>query len=140
MERIYHTWDKWECYPSGLYDEKSCGNLPKNSEEKMYADFLSNSDLFADYADIIITEWKHSCEHNLTNEGMNRIAWIGQASACYALGLPNKFRTGFNLLSEEQQFTANNIALDAINKWMEANGNETINMEGVASKTVANQY
>jgi len=23
MTRIYHTWDKWECYPAGFYDNKA---------------------------------------------------------------------------------------------------------------------
>jgi hypothetical protein len=53
---------------------------------------------------------------------MNRIAWLGQASLCYATGIPSTYRTGFHLLNEEQQEKANNIALEYLNKWLISNG------------------
>lgn len=36
----------------------------------------------------VIKEWKHSCEHNLTNTEQNRKAWLGHAACAYALGFP----------------------------------------------------
>jgi hypothetical protein len=52
---------------------------------------------------------------------MNRIAWLGQAAMCYATGIPSKYRNGFNLLTEEQQQKANEIALIYLNKWLKKN-------------------
>ena len=86
MNRIYHTWDKWECYPAGFYDEKPKFKATKEELELMYADFLRNSTRFKAAAMRVIGEWKNSCEHYLSNENMNRIAWIGQASACIEIG------------------------------------------------------
>ena len=60
---------------------------------------------------------------------MNRIAWLGQAAACYSLGIPAEFRGGFSLLSEEQQSEANNIALTYLNRWMEANGRPPVTLD-----------
>jgi hypothetical protein len=77
----------------------------------------------------VITEWKHSCEHYLTNVAMNRIAWLGQAAVCYAHGIPNTFRGGYYLLTAEQQTAANETALVALNKWLVANKRETVSME-----------
>ncbi len=64
---------------------------------------------------------------------MNRIAWLGQASACYALGLPHIFCGGFNLLSLVQQNKANEIALVYLNKWLAKNGRDASSMETALS-------
>lgn len=31
VERIYHPWDKWECYKAGFYEEKT---LDENKEKE----------------------------------------------------------------------------------------------------------
>ena len=41
---------------------------------------LSSEDLTRENMMRVISEWKYSCEHNLTNESLNRIAYIGQAA------------------------------------------------------------
>ena len=77
----------------------------------------------------VITTWVHSCEHYLTNTAMNRIAWLGQASMCYATGIPSKYCSGFNLLTDEQQEEANLVALDALNDWLLENALDPVTME-----------
>lgn len=129
-QRIFHTFDKWECYKAGFYATSVPGKTATECEQ-LYAEFLRNDAKFIAACDRVILEWKHSCEHYLTNTAMNRIAWMGQAAACISERLPNKYCSGFNLLSDEEQDRANNIALDAINKWMQANGREPLSM-GVA--------
>ena len=81
----------------------------------------------------IIAEWKYSCEHYLTNKAMNRIAWLGQAALCYSKGISAEFRGGFNLLTKTEQDTANEIALEYLNKWLSNNGYAAVNMEDAIS-------
>ena len=131
-DRIYHTFDKWECHKAGFYASKKQG-MTSEECEKAYAEFLSNSNLFAETLEKIISEWKHSCEHYLTNKSMNRIAWLGQAAMCYATGIPSKFCSGFNLLTKEQQDEANNIALTYLNKWLVANNRNEVNIDEALS-------
>jgi ParB-like chromosome segregation protein Spo0J len=126
--RIFHTHDKWECYRAGFY-ASSLEGVTKTQAEEAYRDFLGDSALFADALEGVIGTWTHSCEHYLTNIAMNRIAWLGQAAACYALGLPAVFRSGFYLLTEAQQTTANELALVYLNRWLEANGRAAVTME-----------
>lgn len=76
----------------------------------------------------VISEWKHSCEHYLTNKAMNRIAWLGQAALCYKYGIPSEFRGGYGLLTESQQQAADEAALRALNNWMERNGRAPVAM------------
>lgn len=131
-DRIFHTYDKWECHKAGFYAGKKEG-ITKEQGEKMYADFLSNDDKFRAGLDGVISEWKHSCEHYLTNRSMNRIAWLGQAAMCYSEGVPSIYCSGFNLLTEEQQQHANDIAHEYLNKWLSANDRNEIDIEEALS-------
>jgi len=131
-KRIFHTYDKWECYKAGFYASQKEG-VTKEDGEKMYQEFLSDLPRFENAAEKVITEWKHSCEHYLTNKAMNRIAWIGQAAMCYETGLPNAYCSGFYLLSEQQQHDANLVAFKILNKWLSANNRPEIEIEEALS-------
>jgi ParB-like chromosome segregation protein Spo0J len=131
-DRIFHTFDKWECFKAGFYAQKKEG-MTHEQCEIAYAEFLSNDERFTDALNKVITEWKHSCEHYLTNKAMNRIAWLGQASMCYATGVPSKYCSGFNLLSQEQQDHANELALNALNKWFVNNNRPEISIDEALS-------
>lgn len=97
IKRIFHTWDKWECYPAGFY-ENSINGKTKDEFEEIYKNFLSDLNKFETALNRVLSEWKNSCEHYLSNEKMNRIAWLGQASLCIETGIPSSFRTGYFLL------------------------------------------
>ncbi|MFA6990293.1 MAG: hypothetical protein WC197_09510 [Candidatus Gastranaerophilaceae bacterium] len=141
MKRIYHTWDKWECYPAGFYDNKPKDKtLTVDDCKKKYAEFLSDIPMFEAAMQSILLEWKHSCEHYLSNENMNRLAWLGQAAMCYANGIPSQFRGGFYLLTEEQQKKADESALKFLNKWLVKRGESSLTIEEAQSKTEANLY
>lgn len=140
MERIYHTWEKWECYPAGFYEDDCKVPMDKKAAEEAYRDFLGSPSKFKAALERVIAEWHHSCEHYLSNDRMNRIAWLGQASACIALGIPSCFRGGFNLLSEKKQTEANKLALWALNKWLVARGEKRLTLAQAQSKTEPNLY
>jgi ParB-like chromosome segregation protein Spo0J len=131
-DRIFHTWENWECHKAGFYKSKFEGHTEEQCEQ-MYADFLSNDSKFREALNGVISEWKNSCEHYLTNKAMNRIAWLGQASMCYATGVPSKYCAGFNLLSEEEKLIANNTALEYLNIWMKNNNRNHCSIEEAMS-------
>ena len=127
-ERIFHTYDEWECEKAGFYKQKVDGMTAEQCKTA-YRDFLSDLDRFRAAANSVIEEWVNSCEHYLTNFAMNRIAWIGQAAMCYETGIPSKFCSGFNLLTDEQKEAANEVALDVLNDWLLQQGREPVGME-----------
>jgi len=131
-ERIFHTFEKWECHKAGFYASKKEGMTAEQCENA-YAEFLSNDDKFRDALSGVINNWVNSCEHYLTNKAMNRIAWLGQAAMCYATGIPSKYCAGFNLLTHEQQEKANETALEFLNIWMQKYGRQPITMEEALS-------
>ena len=141
MKRIFHTWDKWECYPAGFYENK-----PENKQltddqcRQLYATFLRDIPMFEASMQSILLAWPRSCEHYLSNEKMNRIAWLGQASVCYAHGIPAIYSSGFQLLTDLEKETANNSALKFLNKWLEKRGEKPVPL-GVAMPDIkANLY
>lgn len=140
MTRIYHTWDKWECFPAGFFDTKPPKGMTEIECEEKYRDFLRDDDLFAKCIWRVFAEWPHSCEHNLTNESMNRIAWIGQAAMCIHTGVPARFRAGYHRLTEEQRYRADQTALKHLNIWREARQDNQLMLADAQSKTEANLY
>lgn len=131
-DRIFHVHDKWECHKAGFYAGQKTG-VSKEQGEEMYRAFLADLVRFEEALAAVITEWKHSCEHYLTNVAMNRIAWLGQASMCYATGIPAAYRSGFGLLSPDEQAAANELALEYLNRWLEAHDREPVDMETAMS-------
>lgn len=126
--RIFHTFDKWECYKAGFYATHFDG-LTKAECEGRYAGFLGDDARFREALERVISEWKHSCEHYLTNSAMNRIAYLGQAAMCYATGIPSEYRGGFFLLTPAQQQRANETALEYLNAWLERNGRDAVTLD-----------
>jgi len=139
MKRIYHTWDKWECYPAGFY-ESNMKDMSKAECEEKYRELLSDDNMFSECLKSIIVEWKNSCEHYLSNPNMNRIAWLGQAALAYKYGIPACYRSGYNLLTQEEKSSADNVALKYLNEWLVMQGDEPLTAEEVKSKTKANIY
>lgn len=130
-ERIFHTFDKWECHKAGFYNSKKDGMSNEECENE-YVKILSNSKLFAEILEKIISEWKFSCEHYLTNKSMNRIAWLGQAAVCYHSGVPSIYSSAWNKLTEEQQADANRTALIFLNKWLSNNNLNEVDLNEAA--------
>jgi ParB-like chromosome segregation protein Spo0J len=129
--RIFHTYDKWECHKAGFYATTKDGMSKAQCEEAMRG-LLADIPAFRKALRGVVTNWKHSCEHYLTNGAMNRIAWLGQAAACYAMGIPAVYRGGFYLLTSDQQTAANKAALTYLNKWLKGSGRQPVDMETAA--------
>jgi hypothetical protein len=131
-DRIFHTFEKWECHKAGFYGSKKDGMSAEQCEQE-YANYLSNDELFKTGLQGVLDAWINSCEHYLTNKAMNRIAWLGQAAMCFSTGIPSKFCAGFNLLTQEQQEHANEVALEYLNKWREKYNREPLTMDEALS-------
>ena len=138
--RILHTWEKWECYRAGFYAERPPGGMTQEQGEEVYQSFLSDLAAFEAALRHVTTEWKHSCEHYLTNDRMNRIAWLGQAAAAQAKGMPSCCRGGYRRLTEEQQTDADAMALLYLNEWLEASGYSPVTMTQAGGRTEAELY
>lgn len=93
-------------------------SIDRDTAMQKYAEFLRNIPRFERAMQRVITEWPRSCEQFLTNDSVNRIAWLGQAAMCIETGIPRMFRAGFSLLTEDQQLRANAAAEKVLRAWI----------------------
>jgi ParB-like chromosome segregation protein Spo0J len=138
--RVFHTYDKWECHKAGFYESKPPGGKTKDECEQSYYDVLTDKERFSSALERVIAEWERSCEHYLTNASMNRIAWLGQAAVCYATGVPCAYRGGFFLLDEKQQQEANGVAMVYLNRWLLNNNRDEVTINDALTKKQVNTY
>jgi len=126
-ERIFHTWDKWECYKAGFY-ENTVKDKSHEECEALFISTLSDQKLFGSILEKLIVEWKNSCEHYLTNKSMNRIAWLGQAAVCFHCSVPSRYSSAWFDIPEEVRDEANETALTYLNKWLSNHGSNELEM------------
>lgn len=117
MTRIYHPWDVWEDYKHNFYG--GVKNFRKEKTLEKYAALLQDLKAFEQALIVITDTWKYSCEHNLSNESMNRIAYLGQAAMALVFNVPhNVCMGGFNLLTAEEQKAADAMAQKYLDIWI----------------------
>lgn len=131
--RVFHTYDKWECYKHNFYGSSKEG-MSKEECLYKYAELLRDTDGFAKALEYIINTWKYSCEHYLTNPSMNRIAWLGQAYLAYKENIPSCMSSGFSLLTPQEQDSANNVALNYLNKYLKMKNLNPVDMYTAMAK------
>lgn len=139
-DRIFHTWENWECYRAGFYEERPPNNMTQDDGEREYEKFLRDLPLFEVALKAVTSEWRNSCEHYLTNDRMNRVAWLGQASVAQALGLPSCCRGGYHRLTNEEKYSADQLALRYLNTWLEAAGRSQVMLADAVGKTEMELY
>jgi hypothetical protein len=116
MKRIYHPYQRWEDYKSGFYGNCS-GEIKKEYISKVL-EMFNSEEITEQYMNMVIEKWPFSCEHNLSNESMNRIAYIGQAACCLYAKIPSTITMeAWSLLSEKVQERANKQAEKILNDW-----------------------
>jgi ParB-like chromosome segregation protein Spo0J len=126
--RIFHTYDKWECFKAGFYENKKEGWTDIECKNE-FIRIISDLDAFEEGIIGVMKNWKHSCEHYLTNKSMNRIAWIGQAAVCYLSGVPSNYSSAWFDIPENKQQRANSLALLYLNDWLKSNNLDEVELD-----------
>lgn len=80
MKRIYHRYELWEDWRHGFYWNES--GLSKQELKQKVVEFFTDKKLVKKYMEMVVEKWPFSSQHNLTNDSMNRVAWLGQSAVC----------------------------------------------------------
>jgi len=119
-KRIYHHYELWEDHKNGFYNNSS-GNEFKQKEKKVI-ELFSDPEKTREYMTRVVNEWKYSCEHNLSNNSMNKIAYLGQAACCLYYNIPNTVTMStWSKLPEEVRNEADKIAKEVLLIWESKN-------------------
>lgn len=117
VTRVYHPWNRWEDYPAGFY-EKPSGAVKKQMIDRVI-ELFSSADLTTQHMSMVIEKWPFSCEHNFTNNSLNRIAYLGQAACCIYAGIPSTVTMeAWSSVPEDKQKQACDIAESLIVSWL----------------------
>lgn len=120
MIQVYHRYELWEDFISGMW--RTVSKVKEAEFLKQAIDFTGDSELYGVAMLRVVNEWPISCEHNLSNLGQNRKAWIGHAACQLEFNCPEYItRSAWGFLSKEQQDRANQVAENAIKIWEQRN-------------------
>ncbi len=119
-KRIYHHYEMWEDYKFGFYN--NCSGFEKETKTKSVINLFNCKTTTEKYMRRVINEWKYSCEHNLTNPSMNKIAYLGQSACCLYDNIPNTVTMiAWSLLTDEVRERSNKIAIKLLKEWEDNN-------------------
>ncbi len=116
FRKVWHPYWTWEDFKAGMWRQ-----IATDERSKMLPiaiEFTGNAQRYGSFMQRIIREWPISCEHNLTDIHMNRLAWIGHAATCLAINAPEYVtRAAWRYLSQQQMDDANKEAERALRDW-----------------------
>ena len=116
IKQIFHPFDVWEDHKFGFYNNISGGN--KAEMIKDVIQLFCNPEETEIYMNRVIEEWPFSCEHNFTNEGMNKIAYLGQAACALYKGVPSTVTMeAWSQVPQPFRDMADETAQRIINQW-----------------------
>ena len=117
MDRIYHRYENWECFKNGFFRNVS-GEEKKELAEKVL-ELFNNPEQTKIFMQKVIDEWKYSCEHNLSNIALNRVAWLGQSACCLYAKIPYSITMeNWRFVDEENKIIACEIAEKIIKEYV----------------------
>ena len=120
MERIYHHFKYWEDHKHGFYD--NCSGKERDIKIEKVLEMFNSEQLTRENMTRVIDEWIYSCEQNLTNESMNKIAYLGQGACCLYAEVPSTVTMeAWSKLSKDVKDRSNRIANEVLNVWLSRN-------------------
>lgn len=120
-ERLYFHYEQLEEFRSGMW------RIVRGDARRKYAeraaDLMRDPASFRDAMRRALSEWPISCEHNLTSEASNRLAWLGHAGCCLAVqSSEENTRHGWHMLTPKEQDAANLAAESVLAEWLASRG------------------
>lgn len=114
LKRVWVPIESWEELQWNMWGEVS--NRQRYLERAVI--FTGNHRLYGRYMNRVVQEWPNSCLNALTDQSLNRRAWIGHAACALALHCPEDVtRQAWGVLNHEQRLLANRAADRAIQSW-----------------------
>jgi hypothetical protein len=116
-ERIYHHYEALEEFQQGMW--RIVRGEQRMVNARNAAQLMRDSVAFAAAMRRALSEWPNSCEHNLTAEDTNRLAWLGHAGNLIGCQSPEEnTRIGWHMLNQSEQDEANRTAQTVLDEWL----------------------
>lgn len=117
MKRVFYPYNLWEEVDYGMY-KAVLGSAKRDRLVKKALSLLSNPTMLEHYMRKSLTVFPKSTERNLTTQGMNKQAWLGQAACCLFGNVPSDItKEAWGMLTPEQKDAANDAADRVYKEW-----------------------
>lgn len=121
--RVYHHYTALEEYKASMW--RITTGIERRGYIEEAANLMREPERFEAAMLRAVNEWPISCEHALTAESTNRIAWLGHAGCCIEVGSPEEAtRAGWHTLTAAEQDEANASAAKVLEEWEKIYGTE----------------
>jgi len=115
-ERVYYHFNDLEEYHDGLW--KIVRGPEREINVRNASELMKDTGSFREAMFSALTKWPKSCEYNLTADGVNKLAWLGHAGCCIAVGSPEEnTRCAWHTLNLSEQNDADRAAESVLWEW-----------------------
>lgn len=126
IKQEYTPYWSWECYKNQMYNKEFL-----ETDKQECIDFMNDTEKFGLAMIEVCEKWKNTMINHLTNNSINRVAFLGQCAVCYRLGYSDKLtKMCWKELSENKKYLANIKAANVIKKWILNRKLKTTSMNG----------
>lgn len=114
LSRVWKPCNEWEELRFNMWGDVD----DRQAYLQKAIEFTGNARLYGSFMERVVKEWPVSTENALTDQTLNKRAWVGHAACALAFGCPEDIvRQAWGYLSEEQRYLANQAADRAIALW-----------------------
>jgi hypothetical protein len=111
--RTFAPYDQWEDYRAGMFLERVDDGAVRECRR-----LLSDHEQCEAAMQRVVRKWPVASAVNLTNNGCNRRAWLGQAACCLACGATAvATKRAWWQMTDAARTVANKIADEVIDSW-----------------------
>lgn len=119
LKRVWVPIDEWEEIAFNMWGDVD----DHRSHLRRAVLFTGNYRLYGRYMQRVVSEWPRSCANALTDDNINRRAWVGHAACALAIRCPEYItRQAWGMLTDVQRILANREADRAILAWEVCSG------------------
>lgn len=122
MRQVYHPYNTWEGFKSGMYEPCKEG---REARVRAAQYLLTDLDALRENMTRVTVEWVNETEHVLSDQSISHRAWLGQSACNIYKGVrEDETREAWGKLTEKQRRDANRVA-DVVDKqWQNKHGGD----------------
>jgi len=117
IKQKFHDYRLWEDFQHGMYTT-DIRNEGSDELVLLGKALLASPEELHNAMWNVVSEWKIAAEVNLTNNGCNKRAWLGQAACSLTHNVPEILtRQSWGMLTDDERIAANKVADQIIQLW-----------------------
>lgn len=113
IKQVYIPYYEWEDFINGMWGKGDESRLQETIE------FTGDHAKYGEAMKEVIIAWPRTMLNSLTNNGINKRAFLGHCAVCFKLGVQESItRMAWKQLTDEQRYEADKVAQETIDEWI----------------------